>query len=412
MFAYKIGGINPDTLNPRTTSPDYITQTGQGGEFFLRHLSLGPYRVLAVRDEYRNLLYDPETDEFGIPNRSLFLTEEDTLSSGLTIRLAKEDTTGPRLTKVTPLHEGLVLAEFSERIDTLQIMQGAFQIVDTLGNTPLNVPGAFPRLPDCREVYVLTQKQADERGYVLVTMGVRDSIGIEVSSLANSLPFTGLGIADTTVPAVSGLTFRDSTRNMVLDPVITIFLSEPVQSVDWSQMIQMQDSLKRNIPVSARWAGAAGIELSPAALLAGKMWHSVRVNTGILRDFAGNAGKDTVLYFSFETLDSERLSGIEGMVVDVHPDDTTGPIVVKAFDVAQKGPAVQTVTIPGPGTFSFGRLLEGRYTLEAYRDRNGNGSYDPGRIAPFIVSERFIVYPDTLRLRARWPFEGVRIEIR
>ncbi|MEX2117419.1 MAG: Ig-like domain-containing protein, partial [Bacteroidota bacterium] len=177
MFAYKTGGMNADTLNPRTTSPDYITQTGQGGEFFFNHVSLGPYRVLAIRDEYRNLVYDPETDEFGIPNRRCFLTEEDTLVSGLTIRLAKEDTTGPRLTKITPVHESLLLAEFSEWIDTLQMKPGFFQIVDTVSQARLNVLGAFPRLPDCRVVYLLTEKQVDERGYVLLVEGLKDSVG-------------------------------------------------------------------------------------------------------------------------------------------------------------------------------------------------------------------------------------------
>jgi len=412
MFAYKIGDLDPDTLNPRTTSPDYITQTGQGGEFFFKHLTLGSYQVFAVRDEYRNLVYDPETDEFGVLNRSLFLTEDDTLASSLNIRLAKEDTTEPRLTKVTSVHEGLVLAEFSEWIDTLQMRNDAFQIIDTLSRVRLNVAGVFPHLPDCRSMYVLTERQADERGYVLTADGLKDSVGRVMSELAKSLPFTGLGTADTTGPMVSGLTFQDSTRNTVLDPVITLYLTEPVREVDWTQVLQLQDSLKRNVPVRGRWAGAAGIELSPADLLLGKMWYSMRVNTGLLKDITGNTGKDTVLSFSFETLDSERLSGIEGVVVDSHRDDTTGPVVVKAFDITKKGPAVQTITIPGPGPFSFGRLLEGRYTLEAYRDRNTNGAYDAGRIVPFQSSERFTVHSDTLRLRARWPVEGVKVELR
>ncbi|MEX1139212.1 MAG: Ig-like domain-containing protein, partial [Bacteroidota bacterium] len=407
MFAYKLSGMDPDTLNPKSASPDYITQTGDGGEFFLNHLSFGPYRVFAVRDEYRNLVYDPETDEFGIPSRSILLTEGDTLVSDLTIRLAKEDTSAPRLIDAIALHEGLVLAEFSEWIDTLQLSRSAFQIVDTLNQTRLNVLGAFPRLPDCRAVYVLTDKQTDERGYALFVGGLKDSVGLEISTLANSLPFSGLGVADTTQPMVSGLTFRDSTRNAPLDQAMMIYLNEPVQAVDWMQVVQFQDSLRRNVPVEGRWAGASGIELRPVNQLAGLMWHSVRINTGLVKDFAGNAGKDTVLVFSFETLDSDRLSGIEGVVVEVHPDDAMGPVVIKALDVAKKAVIVQTLTIPGPGNFSFGSLLEGQYTLEAYKDRNGNGSYDAGNVFPFQISERFTMYSDTLRLRARWPVEGV-----
>jgi hypothetical protein len=330
----------------------------------------------------------------------------------LSIRLAKEDTTGPRLTKVTPVHAGLLVADFSEWIDTLHLRSDAFQIIDTLSQTRLKIFSVFASLPECRSIYVLTETQQDERGYVLEIIGLRDSVGREVSSLAKSLPFEGLGAADTTAPVVSGLTFLDSTRNMPVDPMITMIFSEPIQTVDWSQVTQLQDSLKRIVPVRGRWAGAAGIELRPASPLSGTMWYSLRLNTGMLRDITGNTGKDTALYFSFETLDSERLSGIEGVVADEHPDDAMGPVVVKVFDVTKKGPAVESVTIPGPGPFAFKRLLEGRYTLEAYRDRNGNGSYDAGQVFPFGISERFIVHPDTLRLRARWPVEGVRLEIR
>lgn len=412
MFAYKLGGLDPDTLNPKVTSPDYITQTGDGGEFFFKHVSFGPYRVIAVRDEYRNLVYDPETDEFGIPGRSVLLSESDTLAGDLTIRLAKEDTTAPRLTDVIPVHSGLVLAEFSEWIDTLQWKRDFFQIVDTLNQTRLKVTGVFPILPDCRAAYVMTDTQTDERGYVLFVGGLRDSVGLEISPLANSLPFAGWGGGDTTAPAVSGLTFRDSVRNAPLDQMITIYLSEPVQEIDWMQLVQLQDSLKRNVPVRVRWAGAAGIELRPVNPLAGLMWYSVRINTGLLKDFSGKTGKDTVLVFSFETLDAERMSGIDGIVSDENPDDATGPVVVKAFDAAKKAPAVQTLTIPTPGNFSFGNLLEGRYGLEAYRDRNGNSSYDAGSVFPFQISERFTVKSDTLRLRARWPVEGVKIELR
>ncbi len=62
IFAYQLDGLKPDTLNPMTQKPDYITQTGNTGDYSLTHLAFGNYRVLAVRDELRNLVYVPETD--------------------------------------------------------------------------------------------------------------------------------------------------------------------------------------------------------------------------------------------------------------------------------------------------------------------------------------------------------------
>ncbi|MEX0602158.1 MAG: Ig-like domain-containing protein, partial [Bacteroidota bacterium] len=67
IFAYQVDGLESDTLDPTRVKPDYVTQTGTEGRFVLRHLRLGRYRIVAVRDEFRNLLYDRETDDFGVP---------------------------------------------------------------------------------------------------------------------------------------------------------------------------------------------------------------------------------------------------------------------------------------------------------------------------------------------------------
>ena len=53
-------------LNPRKQRPDFITQTGTRGDFSLHHIPVGLYRMIAVKDENRNLLYDPETDEYAL----------------------------------------------------------------------------------------------------------------------------------------------------------------------------------------------------------------------------------------------------------------------------------------------------------------------------------------------------------
>jgi hypothetical protein len=116
VFAYRLDNLNPDTLNPRSSNPDYITQTGKGGNFRLSHLRFGRYRLVAVRDELRNLLYDPETDQYGLLPFDVLLNENDSVRFGLAIRLAKEDTTSPRLIKAAPVDRHHLLLEFSDRV--------------------------------------------------------------------------------------------------------------------------------------------------------------------------------------------------------------------------------------------------------------------------------------------------------
>ncbi|MBI4418163.1 MAG: Ig-like domain-containing protein [Ignavibacteriales bacterium] len=410
MFAYKLDGMDPDTLDPSTLQPDYITQTGQDGRFFFRHVSIGPYRVFAVRDEYRDLLYDPETDEYAVLQNDVMLTETDTLAAGLVMRLARQDTTAPRLVEIRTVHQSLLTLGFSEGLDSACATNQAVQIVDTSDGSALGVRSLVFKLPQRKELFVLTDRQEGGKGYRTIVSGLRDSVGLPISPIADRLTFEGSGIADTVRPALSGLTFADSTKNMEIDPVLFVYFSEPVTEVGWELLVQFRDTVG---PVSfkARWLGHA-LELRPRNLLTGNMWYTVSVNTGILLDFAGNKGKDTVLSYRFQTIDTERLSGIEGIVVDRAESDTSGLIVLTARDADRKSAIPRQVSVARSGPFVFDRLLEGRYVLEAFRDRNNNGMYDAGSARPFSVSERFTVHADTLRLRARWPIEGVVLQLR
>ena len=411
MFAFQLNGMDRDTLDPKTSEPDYITQTGANGTFFFRHLSLGWYRIIALRDEYRNFVYDPETDEYGLLQHDLELTETDTLVSGLELQLAKEDTTAPRLVRILPINGQLLTAEFSEPIDTSGIGPWNFAVVDTVSGDSLRVLAASPRVPQRKEVMVVTEKQETGRGYSMSVSNVRDPVGLSISPLANSLAFEGSGVPDTTVPFVREMTFKDSLRGLPLDPVLLILFSEPLKSVPWDSVVMFRDTLGRTLAVNGRWAGNAAIELKPSGFLTGMTWYKLAINAGMLSDIPGNTGKDTVLSYHIQTIDPERFSGIEGRVLSAEGADTTGTVVIRAYDLRQKTVS-GLQTIPGDGPFLFERLVEGQYVLEAFRDRNRNGSYDPGSVFPFRPSERFTVYPDTLRLRARWPVEGVKIELR
>ena len=60
LFGYLLKGEEP---NPLERKPDYISQTSTDGKYKLAGLAAGVYRIFAVRDEFRDLLYQPEQDQ-------------------------------------------------------------------------------------------------------------------------------------------------------------------------------------------------------------------------------------------------------------------------------------------------------------------------------------------------------------
>jgi hypothetical protein len=412
IFAYLLTPDNPDTLNPRTTKPDYITQTGQQGNFALRHLLLGTYRLLAVRDEYRNLLYDPQVDEYGVPAFDIHLSVRDTVCRNVTLRLAKDDTTAPRLLTATSLDRTHLLVEFSEAIDTASVATQHFSLRDTASHTALSVRAAAPILSKPTTVLLVTEPLQSAHGYRLTAEQIRDAAGNVVHPLARSVSFTAASAPDTSRPTLASCSLSDSTRGVPLEPTFLLTFSDILEKSSVEHAISVRDSTGTNAPFVLNWVNAMGVELRFSPPLMSKRWYVVAVDLARLKNLNGVSGASALRTYRFETLDIETLSSIEGTALDRHPSDTTGAIVLTAERLGVGSQHAYTVQLPKPGAFALRGLPEGKYLLRAYRDRNGNGVYDAGRPVPFVPSERFAVYPDTLQLRARWPLEGVLMELK
>jgi hypothetical protein len=103
------------------------------------------------------------------------------------------------------------------------------------------------------------------------------------------------------------------------------------------------------------------------------------------------------------------MSSVEGTVVDSNTIDTVGRLYVTALEIGEKNPNSYIEPADAAGKFIFPIVAEGHYVFQAFRDRNRNGMYDSGKPFPFIFSERLSPLSDTLKVRARWPLEGVKI---
>ena len=99
----------------------------------------------------------------------------------------------------------------------------------------------------------------------------------------------------------------------------------------------------------------------------------------------------------------DTLSSISGRITDQRPDGK-GP--VHLILRRPQGDWRREKVLRAPGPYLFRDLFPGLYVLELYRDRNGDGQWSPGWTRPFEPAERYVVYPDTIKVRARWANEG------
>lgn len=131
IYAYK---LNSDTADPFIHKPGSISQTGNDGSFKLLGLAQGIYRVFAVKDEYRDLFFQPEQDLIGMPFKDISFAEDDTLFSPLNFFLTKVDTAKPRFISASMTDRSHILINYTEEIDSSIIKANNFFIFDSTAN--------------------------------------------------------------------------------------------------------------------------------------------------------------------------------------------------------------------------------------------------------------------------------------
>ena len=408
IFAYQLANMNPDTLNPVAVRPDYIMQTGEGGEFVLSNITFGPYRVMAVRDEYRNLMYDREIDQYGVWTGDVSVDAARPAIQDVWFRLAKEDTARPFVSGVNVVDQFHAEVRFSEAIDTLSFPRAVFEVTDTVTVRPVRLGAVYQKMGDPALTGMETLDPLEGTAtYRITVRGIVDRAGNRIDSLHAAQSFPGSSLPDTVPPMVTVRGVADSSKGYGTDMPFEIVFSKPVGLSSAIGGTVMRDSSLHPVPSTLVPRTPAELFLVPAQPLKPLAWYSIRVVLDSVRDSRGTCYRDSVLVVHLQTQDYRTAGAIQGRVVD---PTGAGTVVVTVKSVDLTPPRSAVYRSPEPGAFAIERLPEGKYTIQSYRDQDGDGVFSPGLPFPFAASERFTVFPDTVKVRARWAIEGVTIQ--
>jgi len=413
IFAYALKDLNPDTLNPGDLRPDYIMQTGKGGIFRLANVAYGKYRLFAVRDQYRNLIYDKQIDQYGVTISDVDLTAGEPRIEDVQFRLSQEDTTKPFVTNVQAVNRILLRVRFSEALDTSSSVTPSVTLEDTVRRGPVKVSVVYVSCMSPSMAGVVTATPLDSGGtYRIRIDGVRDTKGNPIDADNSAYVFTATGVPDTVPPSLTVQGIADSSRGYPPDRSIQIGFSEPVLEQPLARAISLSDSSKMTMDAELRWIDAVDVMVIPRQPLQSKTWYRLSVAMSSLKDLQGNGHADSTFIVRFETLDLRSTGVVEGMVTDENHKQGKGRIYLTASSIDVKPVREQTIVLNGPGKFRMDRLVEGKYVLQGFRDADSSGSYSFGLPYPYIPSERFAVYADTLKVRARWSVGGVMLRFK
>ncbi len=413
IFLYPLSGINADTLSPARTKPRYRTQVGTSGSFEFRALPDGLYRIFAIKDEYKDELYDPTLDAFGTAQADIVL-RQDSIPM-VNIRLGDvADIVAPQLFDVRASN-ATIEAQFSKSVDTNSLLRENFMVKDSATTMSIPVKSVWLNPKNGKSVMLLTEKPLDtaRTWHLSVRLGdstLRDIGGNKINDTASSRFFTASSERmDTAAPVIVQLPFADSTKGVALTSAFDVVFDRAVEQDDVERHLTFTNlSLNKTVVADYEWRGGNIVRIRPQKHLDSDSWYELQVNIGAVRSAnGGKAAKDSVRLLRFKSFDARTYGGIKGVLSDT---SATGKEKYVVALVSKDKKVRLTQTLVSTGAFEFAEVVPGVYTLEAFVD-NGSGKYDVGGVYPFRPAARFGVGATEITVRSRWTVEGAKIEI-
>lgn len=401
IFAYKVDTGLVDIYKEK---PTYISQISDKGIYNFNGLGNGLYSLFAVKDEFKDLIYNVGDDKIGIANSFLKLDEAKKEIKDVNFFLNKEDTLAPNIQAVTMTDKNHIVVEFNEPLDSTKINVKNFSIIDSTTNSKFAI-GHWFKTKSKKNEYVLCISDSlnEENEFYLHANNIYD---VNQNKLILETPnFIVSTKPDTnSIKLESIKTEFDKTTIDYLSPNFHLIFSDAFDTSKISNSIKLFSEDSLNIPINYSIVNGAQIKIESGLKLEPSKEYLVNVDLGKFIDIAQNK-TDTVIVKKVSTIGELDFSGASGLI----RHDSLRNINVVIQKVGFANQKIQ-VKADKNGKFEFERLLPAKYLVWSFVDTDSNGIFSHGNISPLRFSEPFKFYPDTLNLRPRWPVGDIEID--
>lgn len=374
--------------NPEKDQADYFTQSGADGSFLLGYLKASHYRIFSIQENYKNERW--ETNEpigIGLTQNIPSQGKPDTSYS---FYLSKPDWESPKIEGVVAESNKMLKVTFNEEVS------------QTNSEPSFKLLGAETEKPIDSYIYSLTTK---------------NQIYISVDSLSDgnySLLQTGISDMSFNRSVADTFSFTYNTKDLSKKVRLQSYPSDTNSVLGLMEQIKILYADKQSIDSvrfykkpnkSNKWSKVNDViftnQPNYLQIIQSKLnWEEEQTYRGMIF-----SGKDTLLV-GFRTLSASEKGALSGYFVQSNLPSTT---YVELINTEDKNYFKTEVT---GNQFEFKEIPAGRYTLTAYSDLNGNKKWDSGTAFPWSASEPKYFSSDTIKIRARWTLEDVKMQLR
>lgn len=400
IFAYNSDTGNVDIYNNK---PDYLSQVDENGKYEISGLANGSYLLFAVKDDFKDLVYNIGDDLIGLPTDSIHLTKQKKVIPNINFKIHMEDTLAPNIQSVTMTDRHHLVVEFNEPIDSSNITVSNFTIVDSTDNLNYPIKYWFKQNSKKYEYTLCIEDSLDiDNEYFLSANNIEDKYQNKL--ITESINFIASEKADTNIIKLTNLeTQYDKIQIDYLNPSFNLYFSDAFELNSNDEFVTMISEDSVYVPIKIDKIDDAKLKISVGKDLNESSQFSVFINMKYISDAAGNVS-DTMITKKISTIGDLEFTGASGTI---NTNYKNIKVVLKNIKDSNKE---YSVNMGENNSFNFKRILPGEFLLWCYEDSDSNSTYSYGQVDPLKFSEHFKFYPDTLKLRARWPVGDILIE--
>ncbi len=399
VYLYRAGNSELDSLFAQ--EPDYYVETDDSGRYTFSYLDPGPYQVIALRGGTPPAPVVPSRMPYGVHWQGPISVSRNDTVRHVNAKLFKEV---PPFRVVSAGMEtsrrGTV--RFTNPVDLSAQQDFVIELVNLDDSTKIEPGLLFQYHDGGREILFHAEGLEEGKGYLLSVSGLQDSTGEIVSEFARKLVVPQ---RDTLAPVV---VIPGKDKPVRIDPGIDpvhVQFDEPVQVENLQEAVAVMDTSQTRLKSTVHWVNSARLLVVPEEGWRPDQTYDIILLGHMIRSLQGAGMEDSTVHFEIKVNEEIASGGLYGSVMGEFIENSV--VTVSATENLSNS---YSVSVNSEGGFSFSTLPALFWILTAYQDRDGNGRYTYGQAIPFQPSEPFLVFSDTIEVRANWDVEGVVLE--
>jgi len=371
---------------PLTTPPDFFAITNQEGNFKLRYLPDGQFKLFVLSEESSNYNYDGPPEIIGFPDKLISSSQDDSTLFQINIAAFTEKDTSQFISATEKKDYGFYRTVFNlpssnPEISFTEALSGeilpALNLLNTTRDTLTSWVPLYLREEAAEEIKVVTidgeSIQDTSFWYPEIDPKFREEPSLKLSS---NLQETRLD------------RFEE----------IKINLSNPLEEIDTTLITIFEDSVEI-APLFFKKA-YSGLHFFIHLDKKQESVYEVIVNKGAIKDLYGLYNDSTNFKFSLE---GEEYYG--NLTIEIEDSLIRElPHPVYEFTNAE-GMVISRDSLSGRNKIEFEQLRPGRYGFRLNFDQNRNGEWDTGNYEEGIQPEMRLFYVEEIEIRSGWDLE-------